>query len=423
MGDHLDRRPGERDRLGSLLAGHRRARRGQPEDDVAHVVDAGVGDQALQVRLSERNKRAVDDRDRGQDADRERELRPRIGHHRHEDPDEPVGPHLEEDAGKDGRRGTGSVDVRRRQPGVKRHQRRLDGEADEESGEHEPGVQAAGREGLLADDLGHVERPWLRHEVQAEDGEQQGQRAGERVDEELQRRALGVAVPPRADQEVHRDERHVPEDEEEEEVEREEQADRGPLEEQHQGEVRDRPAAEVDRVGDRHHKEQRGHRGQGQRQTVDADLVPDPERGDPVERLDLLERTGPLEAEPRDDDEPERKRRDDGRDHLHSPFGTRGEIAPPGQEGERHRGEDRDEDGGTQHDVAPWGSVRTTVTNRRPLSEHDEDGDDDRQSTGNEDVVLVGQARLQPTTLVTGKAHAATGRLDRPVDTPVVGHA
>ena len=102
MRDHLHGGAGEGDRLGIGLAGNRRASGGQAEDDVAHVVDAGVGDESLHIRLGESDESAVEDGDDSEDSQGQSEACERAGHHRHENANEAVGSHLQENAGQNG---------------------------------------------------------------------------------------------------------------------------------------------------------------------------------------------------------------------------------------------------------------------------------------------------------------------------------
>jgi hypothetical protein len=66
-------------------------------------------------------------------------------------------------------------------------------------------------------------------EVEREDAEQHDHAADQGVEEELDRRVEPVGAAPDPDQEVHRDEHHLPEQEEEHEVERHERAEHAAL--------------------------------------------------------------------------------------------------------------------------------------------------------------------------------------------------
>ena len=60
----------------------------------------------------------------------------RVREHRQVEPQEPVGAHLQQHAGKDDAARGGGLDVRVRQPGVEREHRDLYGERQEEREEH-----------------------------------------------------------------------------------------------------------------------------------------------------------------------------------------------------------------------------------------------------------------------------------------------
>ena len=127
MVDHLEDRP-----VHALLVEDE-----DPERHEAHVRDGAVRDELLQVRLDERDDRAVDDRDQAQDDDRRRE---RVGgrrEERHREPDHPVRAELQDDRGEDHRAGGRRLDVGVRQPRVERPHRDLDRERQEEGEERE----------------------------------------------------------------------------------------------------------------------------------------------------------------------------------------------------------------------------------------------------------------------------------------------
>ena len=179
------------------------------------------------------------------------------------------------------------------QPGVDRHARHLDGEADEQQQERPPLQRlaeqdrrdrtasvcladllqgqdvervTAARVGLamLGDRLARrrprarrrrasatscsvVELAQIAVEVQHQDGDQHQHAAEQRVEEELDRRVFAPRAAPDADQEVHRQQHHFPEDVEQEEVERQEDAEHARFEQQEQNAVGlhvlvDRPA-------------------------------------------------------------------------------------------------------------------------------------------------------------------------------------
>ena len=92
----------------------------------------GVGHQFLDVGLDQRHQRAVDNADHRQHHNQRHEVVPGIGQHGAVEPDETVGPQLEQDAGQDDRSTGGRLDVGVGQPGVEREHGNLDGEGEAE---------------------------------------------------------------------------------------------------------------------------------------------------------------------------------------------------------------------------------------------------------------------------------------------------
>ena len=90
---HLQGRPVEGHRSRSRVGGrcgHRDA-----EDDVAHVVDAGVGDEALEVRLRERHECTVERGEYGEHRDGRGQLPEGLGGHLEGEAHQAVGAELE----------------------------------------------------------------------------------------------------------------------------------------------------------------------------------------------------------------------------------------------------------------------------------------------------------------------------------------
>ena len=266
------------------------------QHDERHVADRRVGDQPLPVALRHGDQRAVDDADDRQRRDHRDERPRRVGQDRQAEPDEPVRPHLQEDGRQDDRAGRRRVGVRVGQPGVEREHRHLDREAQEEGQEHPP--LQAGVEAVLLE-LDDVEGvlPGLRVGVvvvQRQDAEQHHDAADQGVQEELDGRVEPAVAAPDADQEVHRDQHHLPEQEEQQEVERHEGADHPGLEEEQEDVVLLHP------LGDRRPRRQDGddaHQRRQQdhqrREAVHAEVVPGADRRDPRRALhELVRRVG-----------------------------------------------------------------------------------------------------------------------------------
>ena len=119
-----------------------------------------------------------------------------------------------------------------RQPGVQREHRHLDSESEEEGGEHPDGEFAEFGLGGTAGQGEHVECVETALEVEGEEPEQHESRPEQGEQEELDggiephlglqsddRYLHRVAVPPDANHEVHRQQHHLEEHEEQNEVE------------------------------------------------------------------------------------------------------------------------------------------------------------------------------------------------------------
>ena len=375
VGQHLEHRAV--DPLGpgvpaELVAGDG-APHAQSEHHVAHVAHRTVGHHPLEVLLGERREGAVDHGDHAEPAHQpgERQAGPRAD--RVADPEDAVATELEQHAGQDHRDRRRCLDMGVGQPGVHRHHRHLDDEADQEQQEgpdlqaHAPhpgggergvgqlaelgeGQEVEGVDGALrrpdgghrvglgrgvgsrADDvrgheLGVGEHPHVAREVEHQHRDEHQDRAEERVEEELDRRVFPPRAAPDTDQEVHRQEHHLPEHVEQEEVERHEHAEHARLEQQKEHVIRlhvlrDRPAG-----GTGEHREEGGEHHQRHADAVHAQQIVDVEGRDP----------GPL-------------------DHVLHRRLADGELAGAGRAEERRprhpEGEHEDHDGGAQGDPA-----------------------------------------------------------------------
>jgi len=183
---------------------------------------------------------------------------------------------------------------------VERKHRHLDRETDEESPEHpllHPGRkmqlhQLRDFEGVIAELVEMLE-------IERQDAEQHQYRAGQGIQEKFDRRVELARAAPHADDEVHRHQHQFPEDVEQEEVERDEDADHARLEQQEHRVVflhaflNGVPRAEH---GEEAH--QRGEQQQQQADAVDADVVAGAKRGDPIGAFHELE-TGQVAPEMR----------------------------------------------------------------------------------------------------------------------------
>ena len=208
--------------------------REDPEDHEAEVRDARVRHEPFHVGLHQRADRAVDDADHRQHRHERREVLRGLGEQRQVEPEQAVGADLQQDAGQQDRAGGRRLGVRVGQPRVQREQRHLHRERHEER-EEEParGLHRQPRGHLR--ELPHVERGVAalpRPRVQEQDRDQQERRAGHREQEELDRGVDAVRAPPAADDQVHRDQDRLEEQEEQQQVERQERAEHRRLQRQ-----------------------------------------------------------------------------------------------------------------------------------------------------------------------------------------------
>ena len=205
--------------------------------------------------------------------------------HRQREAQEAVGAELQQHAGQDHRAARRRLDVRVGQPGVQREDRHLDGEGQRERPEAQQLRRVRQRQ-VRQRDVVEAEAAGggvVLH-VEVEDRHQHQQRADQRVDHELDRRVEPPLAAPDPDDEVHRDQHQLPEDVEDEQVQRDEGADHAGLEHQH-GDDELAHADVADADGLRRQQRQRHQEGrqqhQPQRDAVDAQVEADAERLDP----------------------------------------------------------------------------------------------------------------------------------------------
>src|SRR6202521_5968547 len=117
-----------------------------------------------------------------------------------------------------------------------------------------------------------------------EDGDQHREAADDGVDQEFERGVDPTALAPDPDQEVQRNQHRLPEDIEEDEVQRQEDAGGGGLQEEQQQDELFEPTG--GRVGDddRDQEEHGIQAEQEEAQAVDAEVIANPQRRNPLER-------------------------------------------------------------------------------------------------------------------------------------------
>jgi len=145
---------------------------------------------------------------------------------------------------------------------------------------------------------------------QPEDGEEHEDAADEGEEEELHRRVDAALAPPESDEEVHRDEHRLPEDVEEDEVERGERPDHRRLQDEERDAVLLDPILDVvPRAEHDDGPEEGGEQDEEERHPVETDVVAEPERRRPVYLL--LELPA---ARLRPEADPQRQREEEGDD-------------------------------------------------------------------------------------------------------------
>src|SRR6056297_254474 len=208
MGDHLHHAPlhahgGPLDIAGVFEdgEGHEEA-----QGDEAHVRDAGIGHQLLEVLLDDGHEADVDHGDEGQADHEPVQLAAGIGGDGQAEAQEAVAAHLQHDGRQHHGAAGGGLHVGIRQPGVHRPHGYLNREGDEEGQEDEDlRRQADGDHVHVVDG----EAPGLAVEI--EQGHQHEHRAQEGIEKELDGGIDAVGSAPDADNEEHGDEHGLPE--------------------------------------------------------------------------------------------------------------------------------------------------------------------------------------------------------------------
>ena len=255
------------------------------------MADRGVSDQAFQVRLHHRDQRAINDPDHGE-REKQRHRLDRDGREqRNRKAQKAVRAHLEHHARQNHRTRRGRLGMRVGQPGMQRPHRHLDRERQRERGEQPAGLSLGQRH--LVEQL-QVEAqtaecvPGLKHQV--DDRGQHQQRSGHREQHEFDRGVNLAPVAPDSDEEVHRDQHHFPENVEQENVDRQQRAQKSGLEHQHEKAELARPFSNIaaGRVEQRQRNQDGSQQDEQQADSVNAEMVGDSELRNPVVLLDEL---------------------------------------------------------------------------------------------------------------------------------------
>ena len=220
---------------------------------------------------------AVDDADRPEGQQQRRQRDDRAREQGEVEADDAVGAELGHDPGEQDRARRRRLAVGVGRPGVEREDRRLHREGGGEGQEQQhPGRARQVRVG----ERPHVEgrHAGLRgvDDDERQDADEQEGRGAEGVEEELPRRVAAPLVAPAGDQEVHRHEGQLEEQEEQQQVEGEEAPEAARLEHEDPGDEGLVPGA-LARGAERDREQQRRHQHQEQRDAVHAEAPGDPE--------------------------------------------------------------------------------------------------------------------------------------------------
>ncbi len=299
--EHLQERAAEGGRGGGASGGVASGGVGygeEREEAVAQMVDGRVGDHALEVGLLHRGEGAEDHAAEGETNETRGRVVKRLGEDRPEEAKETVDAHLRHDTREEHRGASRSFGVSRGEPRVEGPERNFDGETEEDAEENE-GIGAAGEfcgERAVAGKLGEL------GEIERAGGDEEGGEADEHkgaaadgVDDELEGGARGSGAAPEFDQEKRGEEAEFPEEEPVEEIEGEEDAERGALD---QEEERAEETGRLRRSGrrgemgpggeERDGREDAGEEDEEEAQAVETEVIVDVERGDPRVALDQL---------------------------------------------------------------------------------------------------------------------------------------
>ena len=278
MGEHLDDGAGDAD----LVERH------EAEQDEAHVADAGVADDELEVFLDEGDQGAIDDADDGEEsedvapgAEAEDVVAPGREAEReegHGNAEAAVGTELHDDAGEQHGGCGGRGDVSGGRPGVEGPQAGEDGKAyeDEREGEHlevrreRVAGQVAERHGArTGDDIG------------GDESDEDHGGADEGVDGKLHGAVFAAGRAPDGDEEVLGDDDDLVEDEEEEEVVAEEDSVDGADEQEVEGEELFGAILNVPGEEDAGDGDDAGEEDEGEADAVRCEVIADSEGGNP----------------------------------------------------------------------------------------------------------------------------------------------
>jgi hypothetical protein len=184
--------------------------------------------------------------------------------------------------------------------------------------------------------------------VEEQRADEQERGAGHREQEELHRRVDAVLTAPPADQQVHRDEDRLEEQEEQQQVEREERPEDGGLQHQHRAHVHPDVLPDRPRREDRDREQERGEQDEPQADPIHAHQVLQAGGPDPPHLFDqLIPLRRPVEVTQDHQRGGERHERDEQREDPR----VRVRQRAPGKQ-QHHQSRERQEDHDAQEVLA-----------------------------------------------------------------------
>ena len=181
---------------------------GDAEEDKAHVGDAGIADEPVEVLLAHGDPAAIEEVAEAEPGEDRRPVARGVREQRQGDANQAVEAELLEHTGMEHGGGGGSGAVAEGRPGVKGPERDKNPEAKQEQREDE--VLRAGRKGLLPDmlgEFGNVERGGARLQVERDESHQRNERAEAEVQRDLEG---GVVLPLAAAPDANHDKGRAP---------------------------------------------------------------------------------------------------------------------------------------------------------------------------------------------------------------------
>src|SRR5580692_2418745 len=377
------------------------------EHDEAEVADRRVGDQLLHVGLNHGDERAVNDADQRQRHNPPLIVAGLFGKQAEVEAQQAVGAHLQQHSGQQDRAGGGRFDVRVGQPGVEREQRNFHREGEEEAEEEPLRGGGEGRHLALGDQIANfVELEGASVRVEPQYRSQHEHRGDHGVHEKLYGGVNLALVAEDANQQGHGDQRGFPEEIEEEEVERSEDADQRSL--HNKKEDKEFLHAIVNRLPRDQHAQRSQERGQHHQPHGDAvhgHVVVDVGSGNPLLVNFVLEASLAAMEVHR---EMQREKKSEQRNNESEDANV---AITPGKQHEQQRAQQRGEDDERQDVRAPAiGRHRSAHSHPNHVGNHD------GRTGGNPSSVRAEIAGLHVPGLVGNDARAVGGVVDRVVD-------